>query len=110
MSLLENAPGGGFMITKRRRYVLEVGEPVLARHVTLSASAARKYPSLWPLKRSECLCQRQTATAIFEVWRSRITWHGSQKASAAREAHASASRLSEHVSELELGARDQGVR
>ncbi len=75
MSLLENAPGGGFMITKRRRYVLEVGEPVLARHVTLSASAARKYPSLWPLKRSECLCQRQTATTIFEVWRSRTTWH-----------------------------------
>ncbi len=32
------------------------------------------------------------------------------KASGAREDHASASRLSEHVSELESGARDQGVR
>ncbi len=40
MSLIETAPGGGSVLTKQRRYVLEVGEPtVLAGHLALSASA-----------------------------------------------------------------------
>lgn len=43
LTLIENAPGGGSVLTKQRRYVLEVGEPsVLAGHLALSASAAPK--------------------------------------------------------------------